>query len=42
MSEVLFFLGAVGLAVAALAPLVYLALFDPPLEKKLLLVAASA
>lgn len=24
------------------APLVYLALFDPPLEKKLLLVAASA
>lgn len=42
MSEVMFFLGAVGLAVAALAPLVYLALFKPPLEKKLLFVAASA
>ena len=42
MTELLFWIGACGLALAVGAPLVYLALFDPPLEKKLLLVAASA
>lgn len=42
MSEVLFFLGAFGLTVAVFAPLVYLVLFDPPLGKKILLVAVSA
>ena len=42
MTEMFFWIGACGLALAVGAPLVYLALFDPPLEKKLLLVAASA
>ena len=42
MTELLFWIGACGLALAVGAPLVYLALLDPPLEKKLLLVAASA
>ena len=42
MTELLFWIGACGLALSIGAPLVYLALFDPPLEKKLLLVAASA
>lgn len=42
MTEMLFWIGACGLALAVGAPLVYLALFDPPLEKKFLLVAASA
>ncbi len=42
MTEMFFWIGACGLALAALAPLVYLALFKPPLEKKILLVAVSA
>lgn len=41
MSEVLFFLGACGLALAVGAPLVCLVLFKPTLGKKILLVAAS-
>ena len=42
MTEMFFWIGAFGLAVAALAPLVYLAFFKPQLGKKILLVASSA
>ena len=40
--DMLFWIGTCGLALAVATPLVYMALVDPPLEKKLLLVAASA
>lgn len=42
MTEMFFWIGACGLALAAFAPLIYLVLFKPPLRKKILLVAASA
>ena len=41
MTELLFWIGSCGLALAAGTPLVYLVLFKPPLGKKTLLVAAS-
>lgn len=42
MTEMFFWIGACGLALAVLSPLVYLVLFKPPLGKKILLVSASA
>ena len=42
MTELLFWIGSCGLALAAGTPLVYLAFFKPQLGKKILLVAASA